>query len=115
MEIIIEHYRGIASKREDKMMYEHYEALLKMLRHPNIERQPAWNEVAARWLDIIRKVWYERLKQPKRKKPLLLKDIRKDLKNREADLSADIYKYFQHFPYLKSPDKRIISCIIGVG
>ena len=54
-----------------------------------------------------------RLKLP-RKKPLLLKDIRRELIAEEATLSPQILKKFHVFPVLSSPDERISACILGV-
>jgi hypothetical protein len=70
--------------------------------------------VAGRWLDLIRPVWYERLRQP-RNKPLLLKDIRRDLIAREDSLGPQIIQKFRAFPVLEAPDERITACILGVG
>jgi len=60
---------------------EHLHELQKMLRNPLPHHQLDWDEVASRWLDLIRPVWFERL-SGKRSKPLLLSDIRKDLLER---------------------------------
>ena len=77
------------------------------------DHQPDWDEVAARWLDLIRPVWYARLKLPRRK-PLLLKDIRRDLIAEEATLGPQILEKFGVFPVLSSPEERISACILGV-
>lgn len=75
---------------------------------------PDWDEVAARWLDIIRPIWYEELTQP-RSKPLLLKDIRKKLILAKDSLQPEIIEHFKSFPVQKQTDKRILACIIGVS
>ena len=78
------------------------------------DRQPDWDEVASRWLDVIRPVWYERLTAKGRRKPLLLKDIRTDLLKMEDKLGAEVIQGFASFPLLSPPDERIAACIIGV-
>jgi superfamily II DNA or RNA helicase len=114
MELVLAGYVEIAQKRGRVVDAEHYATIHNMLVHIEPERQPDWDEVAARWLDLIRPVWYERLAQ-KRKRPLLLKDIRKDLLAREGDLGPGVVAAFGSFPLLPPPDKRIVACIIGVA
>jgi len=84
-----------------------------MLTKQNPERQPDWDEVAAKWLDIIRPIWFERLKVP-RTRPLLLKDIRKDLEKQSDYVVKKLLDEFRNFPVLQPPDERISACIIGV-
>ena len=50
--------------------------LLEMLGSNAGGLQSVWDEVASRWLDLIRPVWYERLRAGGRNKSVLLKDIR---------------------------------------
>jgi hypothetical protein len=38
--------------------------------------QPDWEELAARWLDLIRPMWYEKLEERGRWKPLFTFSIR---------------------------------------
>lgn len=114
MEKVLGNYIEKASARRDQEAVEHYHALLNCLRSPDPKRQPAWDEVAARWLDLIRPIWYERLKQ-RRNRPLLLKDIRKNLMERETELGPSIIAEFQHFPVLPAADERISACILGVN
>jgi len=113
MEKVLDRYLKNAAERQDQEALDHYQAILDMLRKPSPEHQPDWDEVAAHWLDLIRPVWYERLKLP-RNKPLLLKDIRRDLIAGEAALGPKIIKKFRAFPVLPPPDERISACIIGV-
>lgn len=81
---------------------------------PDTEHQPDWDEVAARWLDIIRSVWYEVLNQP-RTEPLLLKDIRQKLFVSKALIQPKLFERFMSFPVQKQTDKRVLACIIGVA
>jgi len=77
--------------------------------------QPDWDEVAGRWLDVIRPVWFEMLTQRKRFRPLLLKDIRTELLTRELWLTGQVLKKFREFPVLPAPEERVKACIIGVS
>lgn len=114
MEKVIERFVRNAAERADQDTLEYYQAIQDMLRNPSPDHQPDWDEVAARWLDLIRPVWYERLKQP-HSKPLLLREIRRDLLQQEDSLGPKIIENFRSFPVLPSPDERISACILGVA
>ena len=77
--------------------------------------QPDWDAVAARWLDVIRPVWFEMLTQRKRSRPLLLKDIRKELLARKVWLLGEVLDKFREFPVLPGPEERVKACIIGIA
>ena len=113
MEIVILEYAKIASERKDQEKLDYYHAILGMLTKSSEYHQPDWDEVAARWLDLIRPVWYERLRQ-KHGRPLLLKDIRKNLLERESQLGNELLSRFRSFPVLPPPDERISACIVGI-
>jgi hypothetical protein len=113
MEYVLERYVKLALDAGERKRAENYGALQRLLAEAHPERQPDWDEVAARWLDLIRPVWYDRLKA-KRKKPLLLEDIRRDLISREAELGPLCIERFHSFPIVPSPDVRIRVCILGV-
>lgn len=112
--IILDHFLKQAAKDQDQARLQHYQSIQEMLRTPNVNYQPDWDEVAARWLDIIRPVWYEKLQQP-RNRPLLLKDIRTDLIRMEDRFGDQLIDKFRSFPVLPGADERITACIIGVG
>ena len=114
MEHVLKRYVELAVDAGERKRAAEYDALQKVLATPNPERQPDWDEVAARWLDLIRPIWYERLKS-KRTKPLLLKDIRRELISREASLGPRCIERFRSFPVVPSPDERIRVCIVGVA
>ena len=85
---------------------------------PNQESQTRVQllELAARWLDLIRPVWYEKLQDRKRRKPLLLKDIRKDLIAAEQSLLPRVISEFSKaFPAQRPADERIVACVIGIA
>jgi hypothetical protein len=86
-----------------------------MLDRTLADYQPDWDEVAGRWLDVIRPVWFEMLTQRRRSRPLLLKDIRSELLARDEWLTRQILEKFREFPILPGPEERIKACIIGVG
>ncbi|MDD3765060.1 MAG: SNF2-related protein [Nevskiales bacterium] len=113
MEAVVKGLLLAAGRRHDDAAIEHLKKVEQMLVNPPIDGQPDWDEVASRWLDAIRPIWFDRLKQ-KRQKPLLLKDIRKDLLHPDANMTATLEQHFQLFPVLRKPEERIRACIVGV-
>ena len=114
MKLVLEAFVAQSREKKNQPGLDGYLALLDLFKNPNPFQQPDWHEVAARWLDIIRPVWYEKLKQ-KRRKPLLLRDIRADIIEREEYIGPRILEEFQQFPLLPSADERIIACILGLN
>jgi hypothetical protein len=108
-EKLITHFSTAQQQRE----VDHLEALIRMLKNPSADKQPDWDEVASRWLDMIRPVWFEKL-STNRVKPLLLSDIRKDLLAQPDWLMEQLEMHFREFPMLPKPEERIRACIIGV-
>jgi len=116
MEIVLEAYVASASDRHDQKVVDTLTTLIQVLRSPPEGVQPDWEELAARWLDLIRPVWYEKLQESKRRKPLLLKDIRKDVVAAEKTLLPKVISEFtKTFPAQQPADERIVACIIGVA
>jgi len=114
MQLVLESYIKTAARESNQDEVDYFDQILKMLTISDSDHQPDWDEVAARWLDIIRPIWYEELTQP-RSKPLLLKDIRKKLILAKDSLQPEIIEHFKYFPVQKQTDKRILACIIGVA
>lgn len=114
MEILIERMLKDAGKAHQQERVDFLLALQRMLKNPPPDQQPDWDEVAARWLDVIRPVWFEQLTAGRKRKPLLLKDIRNVLLNRCDWLAEQVEIHFRQFPLLPKPEERIKACIIGV-
>ncbi|MBB6095627.1 superfamily II DNA or RNA helicase/transcriptional regulator with XRE-family HTH domain [Povalibacter uvarum] len=97
----------------DTATVEFLRKLLGVLDDPASELIPDWDEVASRWLDVIRPIWFEKLKE-KRARPLVLKDIQKHLEAKPDWLLAQIKEYFGTIPAPRRLDERVHACIIGV-
>lgn len=103
-----------ARQSRDPRMRRVVNALLVTLRAPDPGQTPDWNALAERWLDLIRPVWYRRLAERKRARPLLLKDIRQDLQAEDA-LDADTLETaFRDVPLAGRLEARLAAGIIGV-
>jgi hypothetical protein len=113
MEYVLRKYAESAGKAGNQDRVDAYTDLLHAFTQPLPEYQPNWDEVASRWLDLIRPIWHEKLQSAK-VKLLVLKDIRKDLISNENTLGVKIIKEFDEFPRQQKIDERIMACIIGV-
>lgn len=109
--------KGLHSRHEqtgDSAATEFLTKLLGVLDNPKAELIPDWDEVAARWLDVIRPVWFEKLKE-KRSRPLVLKDIQKHLEADPDWLLMQMKQFFGTIPAPRRLDERVRACIIGVS
>lgn len=113
MAIVLGKFREHASERRDQEALNRYGELLEMLEAHDSSIQPDWDEVGTLWLEIIRPIWYQNLKA-RRRKPLLLRDIRKDVIAAEKDLWPEISRCFDDVDQLRNSDERISACIIGI-
>lgn len=113
LEIIINKMIELATNRRDQLTVDRLIRILKAVTKPEAHAQPDLDEIAARWLDLIRPIWYECLKRP-RLRPLLLKDIRPYLLENEPQLRSQVLQALATIPILQTPDERIAACIIGI-
>ena len=115
MELVLAAYLQSASTRQSQSETDLLAALLKILEGPGSDLQPDWEELASRWLDLIRPIWYQKLQDKRRRKPLLLKDIRKDVIAAEKNLLPSIVAEFtKAFPAQRPIDESVVACIVGV-
>lgn len=115
MEFVLTAYSQSASKRKNQSETDFLSPLLKILEEPDSDLQPDWEELASRWLDLIRPIWYQKLQDAKRRKPLLLKDIRKEVIGAEEILLPKIVDEFtKAFPAQRPIDERVVACIVGI-
>ncbi len=75
---------------------------------------PDWDELATRWLDLIRPVWFELLSQPRRTRPLRLRDMRAALLERGDALGEQIARVFEEIPLLPPVEERVSACLLGL-
>jgi hypothetical protein len=113
MRIVLRSYGGDSYCSLD--MEQGLANLLKVLDREDDRDWYDWDAIAETWLDLIRPVWYERLTTRKRLRPLLLKDIRRDLQGPRRIPLAQILMHFQNLPTLPPIDERVAACILGVS
>lgn len=77
-------------------------------------RRPDLESVAENWLDLIRPLWFEKLRdRKKRRRPLLLKDLRTDLMKKPFGID-EVEQKFREVPLVDSLDERIAACVVGI-
>jgi len=79
----------------------------------NTDVSPDWDEIASKWLEIIRPIWFEKLQSP-RTRPLLLSDVRSDVISQSEVLIPLVLELFADIPVVSKPEERIKACIVGV-
>ncbi|MDT8311477.1 MAG: SNF2-related protein [Methylophaga sp.] len=114
LEKLLEAYIKKVSAERNQERLDNYQELYSALSRPLPDYQPNWDEIASRWLDLIRPIWYQKL-HSSRIKLLMLKDLQKDLLGREETLGPMLIDAFSTFPRQKKIDERIMACIIGVS
>jgi hypothetical protein len=113
MEICVDRLAKYAKDQGDQALVDHIFEIQRVLKSTHLDGQPDWDEVASRWLDVIRPVWFERLSS-KHTKPLLLRDIRKDLLSQPQRLAQMVTEHFGALPRVVPAAHRIRACIVGV-
>lgn len=114
MTAVLDGYRKEASKSQNQRALEFFTKLLDVLEMNDRRYVPDWGAIADRWLDLIRPVWYERLTD-RRRRPLLLRDIRSDLLGEKKLNFEDIVQQFSSLPSATPADKRVVAVILGVS
>jgi thiamine kinase-like enzyme len=114
MELILSHYIEQAEKQGDPQRLEVAKEAKELLAIPaNAQERPDLDALAEAWLDLIREAWYERLSKRRKFKPLRLKDIRRDLKDKPLE-SEKIVNAFSQIPSAQPIHTRVVSAIVGV-
>jgi hypothetical protein len=114
MERVLKHYRTETLRTRDHTRQAVIDDLMALLARPADEWAVDLSTLAECWLDLIRPLWYDRLKQPRRGfRPLLLKQIRKDLYARPLETEA-LRAVLARDLWVRPLDERIIAAIIGV-
>ncbi|OOG24959.1 helicase [Thioalkalivibrio denitrificans] len=106
--------QGYARRFSEPRMKRIVNALLMRLRQPDAQQPPNWDALAERWLDLIRPVWYRHLGERRRGRPLLLRDIRRDLLGEDCLSAAALEAAFADIPEAGPLEARLAACIVGV-
>ncbi|PWG63679.1 SNF2-related protein [Spiribacter halobius] len=115
MEHVLDHYRHEAALAQRQSELEACDHLLDALRHPDPEAPPDWDALAETWLDLIRPVWYRKLTEGRRRRrPLLLRDLRRDLTGADRIPPERIIEAVQGIGTLPALERRVRAAIIGV-
>lgn len=114
MQVVLDRYRREASEAQLAEQFDVYERLLRLLAGKDPNGSPEWNDVAERWLDLIRPAWYRLLSSRRRDRPLLLKDLRPSLFGEMRLEFEDIREAFSEVKQAPPLAERVAACILGV-
>lgn len=113
--LVVHVYQREASEAQQQEKADFYGRLIELVERPREDEVPDWNDLAERWLDLIRPAWYSELAQRKRNRPLLLKDLYKPLTSGSHRLTFEAISQAMKGLKLTSPiEERVAACIIGV-
>lgn len=114
MEVVVGRYADEATKRKELKLAARWNAVLDACRTGNKAERPDLDAVAEQWLTLVRPVWFAKLKERrKRRRPLLLKDIQRDLLKAPLHIEQ-VEAAFNDVPITPPLDERIAACIIGM-
>ncbi len=113
MEKVLKAYLKDARSTGDRAREGIVRDLLEMVTGTKREHTVDLNALAEWWLDLIRPIWYERLKTRRGLRPLLLRNIRRDV------IAAGIETYqlqavLERDLLIRPLDARVASAIVGV-
>ncbi|MBA1147492.1 helicase [Ectothiorhodospiraceae bacterium WFHF3C12] len=114
MERVMEVYRREASASQSQAGVDFCERLLNVLRRPDPDAPPDWDALAETWLDLIRPVWYRKLTRGRRRRPLLLRDLRSDLTGADRIPLDRVMAAFEGLGTLPALERRVQAAIVGV-
>jgi superfamily II DNA or RNA helicase len=114
MEDVLGQYLKTAKKQNDQHLAARWESILNACKIDKENIKPDLDAVAENWLNLIRPTWFKKLgDKRKRRRPLLIKDIRRNLI--ESPFSIEqVEEAFVSIPTIPPLDERIAACIIGV-
>lgn len=122
MQTVLGHYRDRALKQSEPQVALRWSELLKSTRVQADQQDGEEQDgqaldleiLAEQWLNLIRPHWHALLgRRKKRRAPLTLKDLNKDLMTTPLELVA-IERIFSGTPNVQPIDRRIAACIVGV-
>ncbi len=122
MQTVLGHYRDRAVKQGEQQLALRWGELVNATKEQTemqvIDERDGltmdMEVLAEQWLNLIRPHWHALLsRRRKRRAPLTLKDLNKDLITTPLELDA-IEKTFSGIPTVQPIDRRIAACIVGV-
>ena len=115
MEYVLRRYEKMAGEMKTGNLVDRIRNVLAIFDPKYRGKGIDWNTISEKWLDLVRPVWYARLTATRRKRPLRLKDIRRDLLDERRLDFASVCDEFESIEALPPLDERVVSCILGLG
>ena len=114
MRAVMGAHRDVAQRQGQAQAAMRLDALARLAVPAREGARADLDAVAEAWLDWLKPLWFERLRRRgKRRRPLLLRDLTKDLLKQTIDLDR-LEARFQNIPVVDSLDERVAACILGV-
>jgi hypothetical protein len=115
MQVVLHRYAAITAEEKRQDLLERFNHILTVFDTRYTGRGVDWNTLAESWLDLVRPVWYERLTDRHRKRPLRLKDIRQDLIGENRLDFERVVNELEQIDALPPLHERVVSCILGLA
>jgi hypothetical protein len=125
---VVERYRGEAVTTGDDERLDVSRQLLGLIRPPDIEQHAAQAErglfersgidlhaLADAWLDVVRPIWYDHLRDHHRNRPLRLRDLRPALLGPHRLRTEQLRDLVANTRPVRPVDERVVASIIGVA
>jgi hypothetical protein len=114
MTVVLSAYHAQAAAAGDSDLVEPLRRLVETVQRRETDLD--WDALANTWLEIVRPIWYARLTSRRRSaRPVLLRDIRRDLLARPPVPHRDLLRAFADLPTLPPLESRVAACIIGLN
>jgi superfamily II DNA or RNA helicase len=115
MHAVLAAQRDLAQRRGEPETAMRLNALAQLAIPAREGSRADLDAVAEAWLDWLKPWWFDKLRsRGKRRRPLLLRDLNKDLLKQRIDLDR-LEARFQDIPVVDSLDERVAACIVGVN
>ena len=114
MRIVLEQYaKAAAAGSGERQRLELVREVLALGKPGSADRTVDRGALAERWLDLVRPAWLNRLLRTRRTRPLMLRDIRKDLIAQPLT-TEEMLQAFSDLPLTMPIGERIVAAILGV-
>jgi len=114
MELLLTYYMESAIKSGRNDDAEFLRTVITAINDHEKNDRPDLSAMAEAWMDLIRPIWFQALRDRRRARPLRLKDLRTTLKKDNVLTVAKIRESLTGLPLAIPVREQIAACILGV-